>query len=345
MLREGSTDYQNSSQFQIDAYDPFEDKSFLDVDASLKASFQSGLIEVEGSAKYLNNMKQSTSHGRVTCEYKATTVFKQLVAAEALKNLEITDNVKSLVTRVVTSILYGANTFYVFDSVKECHVGGKVEIHLSEEEKALVNKFTCKYYVDFILGSDPTNFNAVEAHMQLPHLLRENKDNGVPMKIWLMSLTVLDPEAANWETGVKLAKRSSMVCRKESPFNPEELKNWMDQIDGEVNVIESRVKMMEAAKLFQSQSELDREVLNPEADDISALSLRLWTDPLLQEMSYYLDSVSSPRAEDVFSPTHSALVVLGAHGGAYLGKPSVSSSIAAKFASRQYLDPSVILNS
>ncbi|KAM9737234.1 LOW QUALITY PROTEIN: neoverrucotoxin subunit beta-like [Menidia menidia] len=155
------------------ASDSFEEKScLLDVDASLKAIFLSGLIEAEGSAKYLNNMKQSYSHGRVT-EYKATTVFKQLVAAEAQKNLEITDNVKSLATHVVTGILYGANDFYVFDSVKNASnvqniegstkavinkipsfsVEGKVEIHLSEEEKALVNKFTCKFYGDFILES------------------------------------------------------------------------------------------------------------------------------------------------------------------------------------------------
>ncbi|KAK1878745.1 Neoverrucotoxin subunit beta [Dissostichus eleginoides] len=58
----------------IVASESIEDKSkALNVEASLKASFLSGLVEVEGSAKYLNDSKTSKNHARVTLKYQATT--------------------------------------------------------------------------------------------------------------------------------------------------------------------------------------------------------------------------------------------------------------------------------
>ncbi|KAJ4940962.1 hypothetical protein JOQ06_027250 [Pogonophryne albipinna] len=68
---------QHSSSFEMSASDSIESKStMMDIEASLKASFLSGLIGVGGSAKYLNDQKQFKNHSRVTCQYKATTKFK-----------------------------------------------------------------------------------------------------------------------------------------------------------------------------------------------------------------------------------------------------------------------------
>lgn len=51
---------QHSSEFEVSASDSTKTKSsLLDVNASLKASFLGGLIEVGGSAKYLNDNKKS----------------------------------------------------------------------------------------------------------------------------------------------------------------------------------------------------------------------------------------------------------------------------------------------
>ncbi|KAE8283800.1 Neoverrucotoxin subunit alpha [Larimichthys crocea] len=61
---------QHSSAFQISASDSIESKSsLLDVEASLKASFLGGLIEVGGSAKYLNDTKKFKNQSRVTCHH------------------------------------------------------------------------------------------------------------------------------------------------------------------------------------------------------------------------------------------------------------------------------------
>ncbi|XP_053197826.1 neoverrucotoxin subunit beta-like [Scomber japonicus] len=213
---------QRSSEFQITASDSIDSKSsLLDVEASLKASFMSGLIEVAGSSKYLNDQKKSNNQSRVTFQYKATTNFKQLSMSQ-VKNLktEQTEAVENgLATHVVIGILYGANAFFVFDSEKldaRCtkriessmkallrkvpsfNVRGKVDIkELTDEEKYLADKFSCKFYGDLILESNPATFvEAVKTYVELPKILGETGENAVPLKVWLTPLKNLDPTAA-----------------------------------------------------------------------------------------------------------------------------------------------------
>ncbi|KAJ4941809.1 hypothetical protein JOQ06_011683 [Pogonophryne albipinna] len=199
----------------------------MDIEPSLQASFMSGLIEVGGSAKYLNDEQKFKNHSRVTLQYKATTNFKQLsidqvtLGAEQMKIIE-----KGLATHVVTGILYGANAFFVFDSEKleatqvqkiegsmqalikkipSFDVKGKVDIKLTHEEKALTEKFSCKFYGDFILKSNPATFcAAVQRYVDLPQLLGKDGENSVPVKIWLMPLKSFYPKAPELMTGISI---------------------------------------------------------------------------------------------------------------------------------------------
>ncbi|XP_053197837.1 neoverrucotoxin subunit beta-like [Scomber japonicus] len=212
---------QRSTNFHITASDSIESKSsLLDVEASLKASFLGGLIEVGGSAKYLNDKKKFKNQSRVTLQYKTTTNFKQLSMTK-LANLDEQQKgviEKSSATHVVTGILYGANAFFVFDSEKldassvqeiqgsmeavikkipKFDIQGKVDIKMTEEEKALTNKFSCKFFGDLILESNPATFvEAVKTYVDLPKLLGENKENAVPLKVWMMPLKNFDSKAA-----------------------------------------------------------------------------------------------------------------------------------------------------
>ncbi|XP_045897519.1 cytolytic toxin-alpha-like, partial [Micropterus dolomieu] len=211
---------QQSSDFKMSTSDSIESKaSLLDVDSSLKASFLSGLITVGGSAKYLNDTKKFKNQSRVTCQYKATTRFKQLTVIDHLTmSTQQTDGIKKgSATHVVTGILYGANAVFVFDSEKlhdesvqnfkgkmktvinkipKFNVDGKVDIKLNDEEKALTEKFSCKFYGDFILESNPATFEeAVKTYIQLPKLLEKKGENSVPLKVWLMPLKKLAPKA------------------------------------------------------------------------------------------------------------------------------------------------------
>lgn len=111
---------QPSSAFEVIASDSIVDKSsLLDVEASLKASFLGGLVEVGGSAKYLNDTKKFKNQSRVTLQYNATTSFKQLMTNLGSKHVEYSEFFENIqATHVVIGILYGANAFFVFDSDK-----------------------------------------------------------------------------------------------------------------------------------------------------------------------------------------------------------------------------------
>ena len=106
------------SKSEIVASESIADKSSsLNIKASLKASFLGGLVEVGGSAKYLNDSKTSKNQARVTLKYQATTKMQQLsmnhLGRGNVKHPYVFD--EGIATHVVTAILYGAQAFFVFD--------------------------------------------------------------------------------------------------------------------------------------------------------------------------------------------------------------------------------------
>ncbi|KAL7372101.1 hypothetical protein ABVT39_010287 [Epinephelus coioides] len=389
-LQENTVEKSNhSSAFNISASDSIEDKSFLlDVSASLKLSFYSGLIEVGGSAKYLNDEKKFKNQSRVTCQYKATTNFKELLMINILtmdtKQIDVIT--KSGATHVVTGILYGANAFFVFDSEKleaskvqnvqgsmeavirkipTFSIEGHAEINLNDEEKDLTNKFSCKFFGDFILKSNPATFeDAVKVYVQLPQLLREKGENAVPLKVWLMPLKNLNTEAAELSKEISNAlvervqdaledlSKTRIRCndsledrvaenfpvireelshfqklcshfatnlrqtlvkklpsirdgkadessveelfegRDKSPFSHEKLSKWLDDKEREIDIIRSCVDIMEGIKIVRNQTELDREVLAPDVENVLCFVFTSMErgDTYLDRMTTYLKS-------------------------------------------------------
>lgn len=203
------------------------DSSMQDGGISLKASVLSGLIEVEGSAKYLNDKKIFKNQSRVTFMYKATTTFEQLFMTDLMtmdpKQMDMIQ--KSSATHVVTGILNGASTFCVFDSkrleassVKDIElqmaavigmipvsgVGGKFDIKLTDEQKVLTNSFSCKLYEDTLPHTDNTaTFEEIMmTQLKLPQLLGEKGQKGIPQKVWLMPLKKLDSKAKELVSGI-----------------------------------------------------------------------------------------------------------------------------------------------
>ncbi|KAM3592491.1 uncharacterized protein V6R79_019823 [Siganus canaliculatus] len=217
------------SAFQISASDSIEARSsLLDVNAEVKASFLSGLIEVGGSAKYLSDKKEFRNQSRVTCQYNATTTFEELsvIQLDAMTKDQLDVIQKGVATHVVVGIVYGANAVFVFDSQKvdssnvqdiqgsmqavikkipSFSIEGKVDIQLTAEEKSLTDKFSCKFYGDFILDSNPATFkDAVKTYVELPKLLGKDGENSVPLKVWLMPLKYFDTKAAELMKGISI---------------------------------------------------------------------------------------------------------------------------------------------
>ncbi|XP_061159652.1 neoverrucotoxin subunit alpha-like [Syngnathus typhle] len=237
-----STSTQKSSSFKITASDTIEARSsMLDVEASLSMSFLGGLVEVGGSAKYLNSQKKFKNQSRVTFQYKATTTFKQLSlpALGALTNEQKKIIEDGKATHLVTGILYGANAVFVFDSEKleassvqdiqgnmqavikkipTFVIEGSAQIKLSEEEQNLTNKFTCTFFGDLILEKNPANFaQAVETYCELPSLLAD-LDNNAPVVVWLYPLSALYDKAAVLvkDLSVSLSRKIQQAMEEES---------------------------------------------------------------------------------------------------------------------------------
>ncbi|XP_039858424.1 uncharacterized protein LOC120715476 [Simochromis diagramma] len=221
LIKDISERPQASNDFEIVASESISGKSSaLNVEASLKASFLGGLVQVSGSAKYLNDSKSSRNQARVTLKYKATTKFQQLsmnhLGKKNVKHRYVFD--KGLATHVVTAILYGAQAFFVFDrevseqenrqdvqgnlnvTIKKIpllSVEGEGSLKMEDKDKESVDKFSCKFHGDFCLPKPPTTFQgAVEVYQSLPGLLGAQGRNAVPVMVWLLPLTALDSSAA-----------------------------------------------------------------------------------------------------------------------------------------------------
>ncbi|XP_077772721.1 uncharacterized protein LOC144324967 [Podarcis muralis] len=216
------------TEYEIIASDSIDDKaSALNVPASLKASFLVGLVEVDGSGKFLQDTKKSTKQARVTLQYKATTKFSQLTMSHlGIQNVTYPDvSEHCTATHVVTAILYGAQAFFVFDRnvsssesmqdiqgrlkvmiKKMVTIEGAAALHMDDQERNHANQFNCKFYGDFSLESNPVTFeDAMKVYTALPKMLGTNGDKAVPVRVWLYPLTKLDSRAAKMVREISLA--------------------------------------------------------------------------------------------------------------------------------------------
>ncbi|XP_070612830.1 uncharacterized protein [Erythrolamprus reginae] len=219
---------QPKTESEIITSDSIDDKiSALDISASLKASFLGGLVEVGGSAKYLQDIKKSKQQARVTIQYKTTTKYEQLTMSHlGIQNVSYPAVFEhGTATHVVTAILYGAQAFFVFDrevsstetvqdiqgslqlTVKKLiSITGEAEVKVSEKEKENATNFSCKFHGDFSLEKNPVTFqDAMKVYETLPKLLGEHEEKAVPMRVWLYPLTKLDARAAKMVREISLA--------------------------------------------------------------------------------------------------------------------------------------------
>ncbi|CAL8325959.1 unnamed protein product [Arctogadus glacialis] len=219
--KEANEKPQPNSDFEIVASDSVKDKSSaLDVEASLQASFLSGLVEIGGSAKFLSDSKISSNQARVTLKYNTTTKFKALSMNHIGRdNVEYPYVFESgQATHVVTGILYGAQAFFVFDrevsqkenrqdiegnlkvlikKIPSMKIDGQGSLNMADKDIENVDKFSCKFHGDFNLEKSPVSFqDAIEVYQSLPKRLGTNGENAVPQKVWLMPLKALDSAAA-----------------------------------------------------------------------------------------------------------------------------------------------------
>ena len=216
-----SDENNRKTSYKVSTEDTLEEKStMLGISAELKLSVLSGLVEVSGSAEYINDRKKSSHIERVTLQYSTTTRFDQLTMAHLgegnMKHSQIFG--KQVATHVVTGITYGADAFFLFeksvsnqDDRKEIHgtlkaalnkipkveISGSFQLDLTAKEKQVTDKLECQFYGDFNLESNPGTFEeAVQLYRKLPLLLGQDSKKAVAKQIWLSPLHLWDNSAA-----------------------------------------------------------------------------------------------------------------------------------------------------
>uniref|UniRef100_A0A3B3QAK8 Uncharacterized protein n=1 Tax=Paramormyrops kingsleyae TaxID=1676925 RepID=A0A3B3QAK8_9TELE len=191
---------QHNTEFVVIASDSVEDKAWaLDVDASLKASFIGGLVEVGGSAKYLKDTKASKKQARVTLKYITTMKFMQLFMSHLgrgnVKHPYVFE--KGIATHVVTAVLYGAQAFFVFDrevseSEDQQNIEGNLQVMIKKIPKLSIEGQANLKLTD----TDRATVDKLSLYTTLPDLLGEKGENAVPVRVWLLPLEILDSSAA-----------------------------------------------------------------------------------------------------------------------------------------------------
>ncbi|KAF3686141.1 Stonustoxin subunit beta [Channa argus] len=225
------------SDFEIVASESTDHKSSaLSAEVSAALYVLVGLIKTKGSAKYLCDNIKSKNQARVTLKYEVTTKFRELsmdhLGADNVKHREIFK--QNLATHVVTGILYGARAFFVFDSdVAEREnyeeIVGKLKfmikmiplvkvkcngsVKMNNKDLANYKKFSCKFIGDFSLETNPVTYqDAVQVYHSLPKLLGPDKENAIPLKVWLLPLTYFDPSATKLQWQISTALVHKVQC-------------------------------------------------------------------------------------------------------------------------------------
>ncbi|XP_048013288.1 cytolytic toxin-alpha-like [Megalobrama amblycephala] len=195
--------------------------SLLDVSASLKASFLGGLVNVGGSGKFLHDTKSSHRQSRVTMYYSETTRYEQLTMSQLGRFTYPQVFDQKSATHVVTAVLYGAQAVMVFDrtiseeenkqeiegklngvvrSIVGLSIEGEGSVNMNDDDKKIAENTICTFYGDFLLEQNPTTYmEAIQTYKTLPNLIKNNKTNVVPIKVWLHPLHLLDSKAAQLE--------------------------------------------------------------------------------------------------------------------------------------------------
>ncbi|KAK9978717.1 hypothetical protein ABG768_020456 [Culter alburnus] len=187
---------QINTDFNVTASDSIQDKTkLLNIEGGLKLSILGDLVHVSGAAKYLSDIKKSFKQQRLTLHYHSTCRFEELTVNH-LPSENLPDDDNDIATHVVTGIMYGADANFVFDrevSLNEdiktvkgevkvvleklrgvVSVGANADLNVNRNKESAVKKFTCTFYGDFQLQSNPTSFeDAMKVLADLPKLLKK----------------------------------------------------------------------------------------------------------------------------------------------------------------------------
>jgi len=136
----------------------------LDISAGLSLDVWAGIVNTGGSAAYLKSAKSKSTNVRIVARYNSKTYFKSL-------NFPIPVDIKSfcapdnIATHVITSVQYGANAFFTFETeVSDWENAQDVNVKMETTVKAFAVKATAN---SSFAKNDKSTFN--RSHTQFSY--------------------------------------------------------------------------------------------------------------------------------------------------------------------------------
>ncbi|KAL0198925.1 hypothetical protein M9458_007465, partial [Cirrhinus mrigala] len=84
-------------------------------------------------------------------------------------------------------------------------VDANADLSMNDNQKTAVKKFSCTFYGDFQLPSNPTSFeDALKVFADLPKLLEENQELAVPLRVWLYPLDKLHSSPSKLQKDISM---------------------------------------------------------------------------------------------------------------------------------------------
>lgn len=224
-----------------------EKANCLEIDNELQLSVLSGLVDVQGAAKFLTARRSSMDQTRISLVCQSTTKLEEL-NLDKLASLCADISGIDTATHIVTKVQYGANAAFVFDAsgyayddllakiseLKNSLSTSSAVVHTAEKKEADI---TCTFYADIPCPKEPATFSEASllCHTLASHL--EGKGHSVPVKIWLCPLGVLNNRA------------HKLLLREVSPKLTETIQTIFDSLN-ESEIRSKHVMNSEVCKHF-----------------------------------------------------------------------------------------------
>ena len=222
---------QEMFKVKIIDHDSFVEKAnCLEIDNELQLSLLSGLVDVQGAAKFLTAHRSSVDHPRISLVYQSTTRLEELSLEKVAS--QCADTRIDRATHMVTKVQYGANAAFVFDASGYTHDDLLAKISelkkslstsrsaaVHADEKAEAADIMCTFHADIPCPKEPATFS--EARLLCCSLAShlKGKDHCVPMKIWLCPLGELNNRA------------HKLLLHEVSPKLADKIKEFFDSLN------------------------------------------------------------------------------------------------------------------
>merc|ERR1711971_68729 len=198
----------------------------LNMDLSLELSLMTGLVEVSGSANYLQNTELPENTVSTTLQFQSTTLTKRLYAILSPDNAYLCNKVGQegvkKPTHVVSEIVYGLNAFMQFsintrNQTEKKEIGGSLRtmlnkipqlkidaqgnVNMTENEEKISRKMKVDFYGDALIDSPSTFEGAVKVYKNLSTLAKTSQSVVLfslsPISDYCRSSTILNQISGN----------------------------------------------------------------------------------------------------------------------------------------------------